>query len=116
MSSMSAEATVVRNYLDWMVALPWTIRDKKIENIKIPEAKKILDEDHFGLEKVKERIDLDIGSTPSFLYSQMKTVLICLNPSATNADPLGDLTHTVSALDFGIRDLLICPLATTQLI
>ncbi len=56
MSSMSAEATVVRNYLDWMVELPWTIRDKKIENIKIPEAKKILDEDHFGLEKVKERI------------------------------------------------------------
>jgi len=56
MSSMSAEATVVRNYLDWMIELPWNNKDKKTENINIHEAKKILDEDHFGLEKVKERI------------------------------------------------------------
>ena len=63
-----------------------------------------------------DQIDLDIGSTPSFLYSQIKTLFICLNPCITNAVPLVDLTHTVSALDFGIRDLLICPLATTQLI
>ena len=56
MSSMSAEATVVRNYLDWMVELPWINKDKKMENVDINEAKKILDEDHFGLEKVKERI------------------------------------------------------------
>jgi len=56
MSSMSAEATVVRNYLDWMIELPWNNKDKKTETINIHEAKKILDEDHFGLEKVKERI------------------------------------------------------------
>ena len=54
MSSMSAEATVVRNYLDWMIELPWN--SKKIDNININEAKKILDEDHYGLEKIKERI------------------------------------------------------------
>ena len=56
MSSMSAEATVVRNYLDWMVELPWGNKDKKLENVNIQDAQKILDEDHYGLEKVKERI------------------------------------------------------------
>jgi len=56
MSSMSAEATVVRNYLDWMVELPWSNKDKKSESLSIIEAKKILDEDHYGLDKVKERI------------------------------------------------------------
>jgi len=56
MSSMSAEATVVRNYLDWMIELPWNSKDKKIENISIPQAKKTLDQDHYGLDKVKERI------------------------------------------------------------
>ena len=56
MSAMSAEATVVRNYLDWMIELPWNNKDKKTENISIPDAKKVLDEDHYGLEKVKERI------------------------------------------------------------
>ncbi len=56
MSAMSAEATVVRNYLDWMVELPWTTKDKKAEDINIVDSKKVLDEDHYGLEKVKERI------------------------------------------------------------
>ena len=54
MSPMSAEATVVRNYLDWMVDLPWYKKDKV--DIDLNKALKILDEDHFGLEKVKERI------------------------------------------------------------
>jgi len=53
---MSAEATVVRNYLDWMIELPWNNKDKKLDNIDINEAKKILDQDHYGLDKVKERI------------------------------------------------------------
>ena len=56
MSAMSAEATVVRNYLDWMIELPWNNKEKQVENINIDEAKKILDEDHYGLEKIKERI------------------------------------------------------------
>ncbi len=56
MSSMSAEATVVRNYLDWMVELPWYNKTKKLDSIDINEAKKILDQDHYGLDKVKERI------------------------------------------------------------
>jgi ATP-dependent Lon protease len=54
MSSMSAEASVIRNYLDWMVTIPW----KKPTKIKtdLSLAEKVLDEDHYGLEKVKERI------------------------------------------------------------
>ena len=54
MSPMSAEATVVRNYLDWMIDLPWFKKDKV--DIDLNKALKQLDEDHHGLEKVKERI------------------------------------------------------------
>jgi ATP-dependent Lon protease len=54
MSPMSAEATVVRNYLDWMLTIPWAVRSKVKKDIT--NAEKILDEDHYGLEKVKERI------------------------------------------------------------
>ena len=54
MSPMSAESTVVRNYLDWMVSLPWGKTSKV--NTDINNAKKTLDEDHYGLEKVKDRI------------------------------------------------------------
>jgi len=54
MQPMSAEATVVRNYIDWVLALPWF--DKSEENYDIDLAEKILNEDHYGLKKVKERI------------------------------------------------------------
>src|SRR5215831_12280866 len=54
MSFMSPEATVVRNYLDWLVALPW--RRVTRDRLDIREVEKILDEDHYGLRKVKERI------------------------------------------------------------
>ncbi|HXS28391.1 MAG TPA: endopeptidase La [Steroidobacteraceae bacterium] len=54
MSPMSAEATVVRNYVDWLVKVPWKKRTKILKDIT--RAEKVLDEDHYGLEKVKERI------------------------------------------------------------
>ncbi|TNE60612.1 MAG: endopeptidase La [Alphaproteobacteria bacterium] len=54
MSPMSAEATVVRNYLDWMLSVPWAKRSRVKKDIKL--AQKVLDTDHYGLEKVKERI------------------------------------------------------------
>jgi ATP-dependent Lon protease len=54
MSPMSAEATVVRNYIDWLVKVPWKKRTKILKDIAKAEA--VLDQDHFGLEKVKERI------------------------------------------------------------
>ncbi len=54
MSPMSAEATVVRNYIDWMVAVPWKKKTKARGDLALAE--RVLDEDHYGLEKVKERI------------------------------------------------------------
>ena len=54
MSPMSAEATVVRNYLDWMLSIPWKKRSKI--QIDVVAAQKVLEDDHYGLEKVKERI------------------------------------------------------------
>ena len=54
MSPMSAEATVVRNYLDWMLSIPWKKRSKI--NNDVVAAEKVLEADHYGLEKVKERI------------------------------------------------------------
>ena len=54
MSPMSAEATVVRNYIDWLVKVPWKKRTKVLKDLR--RAEKVLDEDHYGLEKVKERI------------------------------------------------------------
>ncbi len=54
MSPMSAEATVVRNYLDWILAVPWGKRSRVKKDLR--EAKKVLDQDHYGLDKVKERI------------------------------------------------------------
>ncbi|MCX7733661.1 MAG: endopeptidase La [bacterium] len=54
MTPLAAEATVVRNYVDWLLSLPWTERSE--EKLDLKEAKKVLDEDHWGLEKVKERI------------------------------------------------------------
>ena len=55
MSSMSAEATVVRNYIDWLLDLPWT-KEKTEDRLDLKKAAAILDEDHYGLEKPKERI------------------------------------------------------------
>jgi ATP-dependent Lon protease len=54
MTPMSAEATVVRNYIEWMISLPWFDRSRVLNNLD--EAEKILNEDHYGLEKPKERI------------------------------------------------------------
>ncbi len=54
MSPMSAEATVVRNYLDWLLSIPWGVKGKVKRDLD--DAQKILDEDHYGLEKVKDRI------------------------------------------------------------
>src|SRR4028118_2148753 len=54
MSPMSAEATVVRNYLDWLLGIPWNRRSKMKKDLKA--AQDVLDADHYGLDKVKERI------------------------------------------------------------
>ncbi len=74
MSPMSAEATVSRNYIDWLLALPW--HDKTKDNHDISEAERILEEDHYGLEKPKERI-LEYLAVQS-LVKKMKGPILCL--------------------------------------
>jgi len=74
MSPMSAEATVVRNYIDWVLSLPWTDYSEDRHDVK--NAKKILDEDHWGLEKVKDRI-LEYLAVLS-LSKNMRGPIICL--------------------------------------
>jgi ATP-dependent Lon protease len=73
MSPMSAEATVVRNYIDWLIALPWYNRTK--DKLDIAAAEKILDEDHYGLEKPKERI-LEYLAVQS-LVKKLKGPILC---------------------------------------
>ena len=74
MSPMSAEATVVRNYLDWLLTVPWNSRTKIKRDIK--SAEKVLDADHFGLEKVKERI-LEYLAVQQRI-KKMKGPILCL--------------------------------------
>lgn len=74
MSPMSAEATVVRNYIDWILALPWF--DQTKDKMDIKEAEVILDEDHYGLKKPKERI-LEYLSVQT-LTKKIKGPILCL--------------------------------------
>jgi len=74
MSPMSAEATVSRNYIDWILSLPWYERTR--DKLNLEEAEKILNEDHYGLEKPKERI-LEHLAVQS-LVKKMKGPILCL--------------------------------------
>ncbi len=74
MSPMSAEATVVRNYIDWIISLPWYTRTK--DKLDIEEAQRILEEDHYGLEKPKQRI-LEYLAVQS-LVKKIKGPILCL--------------------------------------
>jgi len=74
MSPMSAEATVVRNYIDWILSLPWD--EKSEDRVDIHEAERILEEDHYGLAKVKERI-LEYLAVQT-LVERLKGPILCL--------------------------------------
>jgi len=86
MSPMSAEATVVRNYIDWILSLPWNeFTDDKLD---INEAERILEEDHYGLDKVKERI-LEYLAVQS-LVGKIKGPILCLvGPPGVGKTSLG---------------------------
>jgi ATP-dependent Lon protease len=74
MQPMSAEATVVRNYIDWVLALPW--EDKTEENYDLDLAEKVLDDDHYGLKKIKERV-LEYLAVQA-LVRKLKGPVLCL--------------------------------------
>jgi ATP-dependent Lon protease len=86
MSPMSAEATVVRNYIDWLVALPWKKGTK--DQINLTKAEEVLEEDHYGLEKVKERI-LEYLAVQA-LVKKIKGPILCLvGPPGVGKTSLG---------------------------
>ena len=107
MSPMSAEATVVRNYLDWFLALPWF--EYTEDKLDIKDAERILEEDHYGLEKVKERI-LEYLAVET-LVGQMKGPILCLvGPPGVGKTSLGKSIARSTARKFvrvslgGVRD------------
>ncbi|MGH8185963.1 MAG: endopeptidase La, partial [Steroidobacteraceae bacterium] len=86
MSPMSAEATVVRNYIDWLLSLPW--HEYTEDKLDIQEAEKILDQDHFGLDKVKERI-LEYLAVQK-LVAKLKGPILCfVGPPGVGKTSLG---------------------------
>ena len=107
MSPMSAEATVVRNYLDWMLSIPWKKRTRIKKDIR--EAQEILDDDHYGLKKVKERI-------VEYLAVQQRTkkvrgpILCLVGPPGVGKTSLGQSISRATGRNFvrmslgGVRD------------
>ncbi|MEM6626746.1 MAG: endopeptidase La [Pseudomonadota bacterium] len=107
MSPMSAESTVVRNYLDWLIALPWTERKEVQTDLTVAED--TLDADHYGLEKVKERI-LEYLAVQS-RTEKMKGPILCLvGPPGVGKTSLGKSIAKATGRDFvrvslgGVRD------------
>jgi ATP-dependent Lon protease len=107
MSPMSAEATVVRNYLDWMLTIPWKKRSK-VRN-DIVEAEKVLDADHFGLEKVKERI-IEYLAVQSRSPKIRGPILCLVGPPGVGKTSLGKSIAKATGRNFvrmslgGVRD------------
>ncbi|MBO6798229.1 endopeptidase La [Maricaulis sp.] len=107
MSPMSAEATVVRNYLDWILALPWGKR-KRLKN-DLGRAEGILDSDHYGLEKVKERI-LEHLAVQARTKKLRGPILCLVGPPGVGKTSLGRSIAKATGRDFvrmslgGVRD------------
>lgn len=107
MSPMSAEATVVRNYLDWMLGIPWNKKSKIKSDIN--EAQTILDADHYGLEKVKERI-VEYLAVQSRAKKIKGPILCLVGPPGVGKTSLGKSIAKATGREFvrmalgGVRD------------
>ena len=107
MSPMSAEATVVRNYLDWMLSIPWEKRSKVKRDIRVAE--KVLNDDHYGLEKVKDRIIEYLAV--QIRMRKVKGPILCLvGPPGVGKTSLGKSVARATGRSFvrmslgGVRD------------
>src|SRR5215203_3237248 len=107
MSPMSAEATVVRNYLDWLLSIPWQKRSKIKRDIK--GAERVLNADHFGLEKVKERI-LEYLAVQQRIRKMKGPILCLVGPPGVGKTSLGKSVARATGRSFvrmslgGVRD------------
>jgi ATP-dependent Lon protease len=107
MSPMSAEATVVRNYLDWMLSLPWGKRSKVKKDLVAAQG--VLDSDHFGLEKVKERI-VEYLAVQSRSNKLSGPILCLVGPPGVGKTSLGKSIAKATGREFvrmslgGVRD------------
>jgi ATP-dependent Lon protease len=107
MSPMSAEATVVRNYLDWLLSIPWNKKSKVKKDLKA--AQEILDADHFGLEKVKERI-VEYLAVQQRANKLTGPILCLVGPPGVGKTSLGKSIAKATGRDFvrvslgGVRD------------
>jgi len=107
MSPMSAESTVVRNYLDWMTSLPWN--EKSNVSTDLDKAEKILDHDHYGLEKVKDRI-LEFLAVQSRIKKIKGPILCLVGPPGVGKTSLGKSIAKATGREFvrmslgGVRD------------
>jgi ATP-dependent Lon protease len=86
MPPMSAESTVSRNYLDWLLAVPWKKKSKEIRNIE--RAERILNEDHYGLEKIKDRI-LEFLAVRQLVKNPKGSILCFVGPPGVGKTSLG---------------------------
>src|SRR5271156_1674397 len=107
MPPMSAESTVSRNYLDWLLAVPWKKRSKEIRSIE--HAEQILNEDHYGLEKIKERI-LEFLAVRQLVKNPKGSILCFVGPPGVGKTSLGQSIAKATGRKFvrmslgGVRD------------
>ena len=107
MPPLSAESTVSRTYIDWLLAMPWAKRTREIRNIK--RAEQVLEEDHYGLEKVKERI-LEFLAVRHMVQKPQGTILCFVGPPGCGKTSLGRSVARSTGKNFvrlslgGVRD------------
>src|SRR5207342_317202 len=97
MSPMSAESTVVRNYLDWLLSIPWAKRSKIKKDLKL--AQEVLDNDHYGLDKVKERI-VEYLAVQQRANKLTGPILCLVGPAGVGKTSLGKSIARATGRDF----------------